>query len=130
MYRIKQINKSKEYLEIGECFDIKYEKVQFVSEYHSDLEYPWIEEECYYIQRIKKNNQCKKSNGDEVKKTDENTNSNIYGKKICVLIIKVSNSTNNIIFSHGNSSTIGTMYPYLLDMATQLKVNDLIFFII
>jgi hypothetical protein len=62
----------------------------------------------------------KKINRNERKKSDESLNFN--GKKIVILIIKVKNAKNNVIFSHGNSSTIGTMYPYLLDLATQLKV--------
>ena len=47
---------------------------------------------------------------------------NKSGKKIVVLMIKNKIAKNTIIFSHGNSSTIGTMYPYLVDMSTQLKV--------
>lgn len=123
MYKINKLNKNeqKEKLIKGDCFDIKYEKVEFKSELASDVIYPWIEEECYNIQRVKKITSNKKMNGNDRKNSDESLNFN--GKKIVVLIIKVKNSKNNIIFSHGNSSTIGTMYPYLLDLASQLKVK-------
>lgn len=122
MYKVNYLDKKeqKEKLIRGDCFDIKYEKVQFISELASDVKYPWIEEECFYIQRMKKITSNKKLNGNDRKKSDESLNFN--GKRIVVLIIKVKNAKNNIIFSHGNSSTIGTMYPYLLDLATQLKV--------
>ena len=124
MYKINQIDKkekeSKEKFIRGDCFDIKYEKVQLISDLASDVKYPWLEEECYYIQRVKKMTSNKKINGNHRKKSDESSNFN--GKKIVILIIKVKNAKNNVIFSHGNSSTIGTMYPYLLDLATQLKV--------
>lgn len=45
------------------------------------------------------------------------------GKKIVVLIVKNKFAKNTIILSHGNSSTIGTIYPFIIDMSTQLKVT-------
>jgi len=123
MYKISQIETQEKNHNLikGELFDIKYEKVQFISDHHSsEMQYPWIEKECYNIWRSKKQSSCKKLNGNERKKTDENSNFN--GKKIVVLIIKVKNAQNNIIFSHGNASSIGTMYPTLIDIASQLKV--------
>jgi hypothetical protein len=36
------------------------------------------------------------------------------------------NALNNIIFSHGNSSNLATIYPFLIDLSTQFKVNYII----
>lgn len=46
----------------------------------------------------------------------------LSSKKIAVLIIKNKSAKNNIILSHGNSSSLGTTYSLLIDMSTQLKV--------
>jgi hypothetical protein len=59
----------------------------------------------------------------------ETNNSNfkeIKGKKIAVLIIENKNAINNIIFSHGNSSNLSTVYPFILDLSTQFNVNFLL----
>jgi abhydrolase domain-containing protein 17 len=47
--------------------------------------------------------------------------------KIPVIFYKNIHSECTIIFSHGNSTDIGLMYNYILDLAIQLKTNILLF---
>lgn len=102
----------------GQCFDIKYEKMDFVHEYSSEVSFPWIEQQGYFIHREKRKSANSKQNGKNRKKSEDL----IYNKKIAVLVIKNKFAKNNIILSHGNSSSLGTIYPFLIDMSTQLKV--------
>ena len=86
---------------------------------YSEVHFPWIDEECYYIQRVKhEKNHISPINGNDSSKNKETLSS----KKIAVLIIKNKFAKNNIILSHGNSSSLGTTYSLLIDMSTQLKV--------
>jgi len=74
----------------------------FYHENYSNIKYNWINVEAFYV---------KKSNK----------------KNLAVISIKNINKNKensfSILFSHGNSSDLGTMYPFLVDMATQLKVD-------
>lgn len=100
-------------------------------EIYSEIKYHWIEHQCYTIQRVSK----VKDKNILAKQNEKNANfylsQNLVdktGKKIIVLIIKNKFAKNTIILSHGNSSTIGTIYPFIIDMSSQLKVTKNIFF--
>lgn len=87
----------------GSC----YEKVEFKHKLFDNNIYPWIEIQCYSILK-----------------------SDSKKRIICLRILnrKMKEEKNNtIIFSHGNSTDLGLMFPFLVDLSTQLKV---IFFFI
>jgi hypothetical protein len=86
--------------ERGTC----YKKINFIHSEHKEISYPWIEIDSYQLQK------CSTK------------------KKIVLLHIKNKNNNNKenkitIIFSHGNSCDLGVIYPFLIDMSTQLKVR-------
>lgn len=100
-YTIKEIGDERE--THGPCI----KPVEFI---HSTLEkqniYPWLDVKGYQIKKW--------------------TNSK---HKIIVLHIKKITvydcNKNTLIFSHGNSSDLNSVYPLLIDLATQLKVNKI-----
>jgi hypothetical protein len=90
--------KSNENQKIGPC----YKQVKFNHLLYENNTYPWIEIECFSILKSNKKN------------------------RIIVLRIKNKNIIdeykNTIIFSHEDNSDLGTKYPFLVDLATQMKV--------
>jgi hypothetical protein len=78
-----------------------YKKMKFVHTDYGNIKYPYLEVESYMLRRYIANN------------------------KIVLLHIKnISNKQPvTIIFSHGGSSDLGTIYPFLIDLSTQLKVS-------
>jgi hypothetical protein len=100
----------------SEIFSVKnILKVQFQLSNYTNTNiseiYPWLEEECYLIN-----------------KSDSNNSNNLFKTKNIVLLhIKNKNAKNRdnmtIIFSHGNSCDLASCYYFLVDLATQLKVK-------
>ena len=84
----------------------EYEKVKF---YHTNypsmsLYYPWITESAYILYHQRENE--KKQN------------------TIIVLYLHSDNSNEfTLLYSHGNSSSLGTIYPFLFDLITQCKCD-------
>jgi hypothetical protein len=78
-----------------------YKKVNFQHIDWDNVVHPWIEKDCYLLQK------CSNK------------------KKIVLIHIKNTSQENKltIIFSHGNSCDIGVIYPFLVDLSTQLKAD-------
>jgi hypothetical protein len=94
-YKITEDVKSNER---GRC----YVKVNFQHLEFDDVNYPFIERDCYLLQKC------------------------ITKKKIVLLHIintSVDMHKPTIIFSHGNSCDIGVIYPFLIDLSIQLKAD-------
>ena len=88
--------------EKGNCYKI----VDFIHKDFKNIKYPWIDMEAYRIEKC------------------------LNKKKIILLHIKNKVENPNkvtLIFSHGNTSDLGVIYPFLLDLCTQLKVSLLLF---
>jgi hypothetical protein len=85
--------------ERGAC----YKKVNFHHMEYDEIEYPWIEKQCYQIQKC------------------------TTKKRLIVMHIKNTSVPKenkfNIIFSHGNACDLGVIYPFLVDLSTQLKAD-------
>jgi hypothetical protein len=85
----------------GSCI----EKIEFKHKYFDSVIYPWIEIQCFSV--LKPSNK----------------------KRIIVLRIINKRNTgddkNTIIFSHGNAQDLGLLFPFLIDLSTQLKVIKL-----
>jgi len=77
--------------------------MMFYHENYSNIKYNWLNVEAFYV-----------------KKSSNKNNLAVISIKN---IIKNKENSFSILFSHGNRSDIGTMYPILVDMATQLKVD-------
>lgn len=94
-YKITEDGKSNER---GNC----YLKVNFQHLEYEEVNYPFIERDCYLLQKC-------------------------TTRKKIVLIHIINTSINKnkptIIFSHGNSCDIGVIYPFLIDMSIQLKTD-------
>ncbi|XP_062105576.1 uncharacterized protein LOC133817174 [Humulus lupulus] len=45
------------------------------------------------------------------------------GTKIVAVYIRYPMATTTVLFSHGNASDLGTTYPYLVSLSSQLRVN-------
>jgi hypothetical protein len=84
--------------EKGTCYKI----VNFVHNDYKNIKYPWIDIEAYKIEK------CSNK------------------KKIILLHLKnmTNRNTNKVtlIFSHGNTSDLGVIYSFLIDLCTQMKV--------
>jgi hypothetical protein len=82
----------------GKC----YARAEFHHKTYRNITFPWIQVECYQTKRYKTNN------------------------RLIILHIRnkaiKSHNKNTIIFSHGNYDDLGTIYPLLIDLASQLKV--------
>ena len=83
----------------GKC----YREVKFIHDDYNEINYPWIEITCHRIKKCSNN------------------------KHIIALHIKNNNMSKEkkltIIFSHGNSCDLGKIYPFLIDLSTQLKAD-------
>lgn len=84
---------------------IKYQISKFIHNVYSKIKYKWIDINGYFV--FKK----------EIPET-----------KIAVIYLRHiynhnSIKRNTILFSHGNSSTLGHLYPFLFDLITTLKCN-------
>jgi hypothetical protein len=82
-----------------------YKEVKFVPHDYHEVVFPWIETECYHLKK------CSNK------------------KKIVLLYIKNKSMLKNnnkskvtLLFSHGNAVDLGGIYPFLVDLSTQLKV--------
>ena len=121
-------DKEEKKLLIGETFDIRFERFKFIHQNYQDIIYPWIKIESYKIERVdkkikEKNKKLNVSESERIRERERDKDIKSNGKKIAVLIVRNKNARHNIIFSHGNSSDLATMYPLLLDMSTQFKVK-------
>lgn len=77
-----------------------YLKFNFIHNSYSSVNYPWIKEYAYQI------------------------NKTFTNKKITILHIKNLNAKNKtIVISHSFDKDIGTVYPIMIDIATTLKCN-------
>jgi hypothetical protein len=88
--------------DLNDDFGSCYKKVNFTHQEYSEVNFPFIDIECYILKKC----------------TDK--------KKLVLLDIKNSSKKQNkltIIFSHGGSSDLGLCYPFLIDLSTQLKVK-------
>jgi hypothetical protein len=101
-YELIYINQH-EAQKVGSC----YRPVIFKHYMYSNDIFPWIEIECFSILKSNKRNR-------------------IIVLKVIYKNVNTKNK-NTIIFSHGNSSDLGTQFPFLVDLATQMKVNLLNF---
>jgi hypothetical protein len=82
----------------GKC----YMRADFLhSNYNTNI-YPWIHVECYQTKQYKTNNRL--------------TILHIRNKSV------QTHNKLTIIYSHGNNDDLGTIYPLLIDLASQLKV--------
>ena len=97
-YTIEETDQIKS-LDRGSC----YKKVKFTHNEFPLINYPWIEVEAYQLKKFSNK------------------------KRIALLRIQnkfISNENKfTIIFSHGNCSDISTIFSFLVDMATILKVD-------
>jgi hypothetical protein len=97
-YSIEDIDHIKS-LDRGSC----YKKVKFIHKEFALLPYSWIDVEAYQLKK------CSNK------------------KRIILLRIINKNIPQNkkstIVFSHGNSSDLSTIYSFLIDLATVLKVD-------
>lgn len=90
---------------VGSC----YRPVTFKHYIFPNDIFPWIEIECFSILKSNKRNR--------------------------IIVLKIINKNvdkmdkNTIIFSHGNSSDLGTQFPFLVDLATQMRVKFIFLFI-
>jgi hypothetical protein len=83
----------------GKCFT----KAEFAHSAYSNINYNWIHVECYQTKKYKSN--------------DRITILHVRNKNI------PSHNKQTIIYSHGNNDDLGTIYPMLVDLASQLKVT-------
>jgi hypothetical protein len=93
-YNIIDSNFNNDY---GQC----YKKVKFIHQDSSDIHYHYLDIECHLLRKV------------------------VDKKKIVLLYIKNQSKKQNnltIIFSHSGSSDLGLIYPFLIDLSTQLKV--------
>jgi hypothetical protein len=95
-YNIDDINFNDDH---GQCF----KKTVFNHPMYSEIKYPNIEVECYLLRKYK----------------DKNKIVLLYIQNIC----KQQGNKVSIIFSHGGSSDLGVVYPFLVDLSIQLKVR-------
>ena len=84
---------------ISDIHGSRYKEVEFNSDY--TYKYDWIEEHCYLYKKTNKNETL----------------------VILQLISKYNSSGLSVLFSHGNQCTLGTLYPMLIDLCSQLKCN-------
>jgi pimeloyl-ACP methyl ester carboxylesterase len=85
------------------CRGACYKQVKFIHNEYSSISYPWIDIECYQIQKTS-------------------------NKKRIVLLRVINNNIQKdkkftFIFSHGNSCDLSTIYPLLIDLSTALKAD-------
>ena len=76
--------------------------VKFIHDDYANVSYPNTEKECYVLKKCK-------------------------NKKNLVLLYIANNSRKEkptVIVSHGGSSDLGVIYPFLVDLSIQLKVKS------
>lgn len=83
----------------GKC----YMRAEFIHSKYNNVHYPWIQLECYQMKKYKKTNRL--------------TILHIRNKSIS------THNKQTIIYSHGNNEDLGTIYPLLVDLVSQLKVK-------
>ena len=81
-----------------------YQQIKFIHKDFSQIQYPWIEVECYRLQK------CSSK------------------KRIVLLRVKNIHANRDkklltILFSHGNACDLSSIYPFLIDLSTQLKAD-------
>ncbi len=84
------------------------QEVSFIHKESAEVNYPWIKVQCY---KVKKPLFKKKL-----------IILHIINKKYLNLNISKEIDSPTILFSHGNSCDLGTIYPNLIDMSSNLKV--------
>lgn len=79
----------------------KFQEFLFIPQKYESISYPWIQVKCYEINKI------------------------FSQEKIPILFLSNLNSQSSatVIFSHGLLTDIGKIYPFLLDICSQLKCN-------
>ena len=86
----------------SEYYGTCYKQIKFTHKDYNEINYPWIKVEAY--------------------KAKKYTNKN----KLIILYFKTANiiqpNRTTIIFSHGNTTDLGVIYPFLMDLVSQLKV--------
>ena len=85
---------------ISDIHGSRFKEVEFTPTYYR-YKYDWIEEHCYLYKKTIKNETL----------------------VILQLVSKYNSSGLSVLFSHGNQCTLGTLYPMLIDLCSQLKCN-------
>ena len=93
-------------LYINQYKNSEIKKLIFSIKNFSEEIHPWIKNECYSVSN--KNNQ----------------NSNLIILRILNNFVKDEKKKFTILYSHENFVDLGIIYPFLVDMATQLKVKN------
>jgi pimeloyl-ACP methyl ester carboxylesterase len=80
-----------------------YKPIKFIHKEYSNVYYPWINVDCYQLQKCSSKKRI-------VLLHIENT-----------FVPKEKKLT--LIFSHGNACDLSVVYPFLIDLSTQLKAD-------